>query len=252
MSRSVANILVRPPTRPSDSARTIRQALGDVARISRIDPIPRQYRTVVNWGNPTSVSTRAIVLNKPENINNAINKLTSLRLLQGAGVRIPDFFTSPPQPTADRMYFVRRSLTGSGGVGIEVVRRGDSFPAAPLYTAYVKKQQEYRLHVFRDAVIFAQMKMRRSNSEQTNDQKLIRNYDNGWVFCPRPLDGLTEDAKHQAVEAVKSLGLDFGAVDLVIGRDNGQAYVLEINTAPGVESPGLIEAYKQAILGASG
>jgi D-alanine-D-alanine ligase-like ATP-grasp enzyme len=33
------------------------------------------------------------------------------------------------------------------------------------------------------------------------------------------------------VNAVVALGLDFGAVDLLIG-DDGQTYVLEVNTAP--------------------
>jgi glutathione synthase/RimK-type ligase-like ATP-grasp enzyme len=33
------------------------------------------------------------------------------------------------------------------------------------------------------------------------------------------------------------LGLDFGAVDVLLGRD-GKFYVLECNTAPGVEGEG--------------
>lgn len=248
MKPNVARILVRPPSRPSASARTLREALGDAARISRISPIPRQYKTLVNWGNPHRVGPYSgRVLNKPENISNAINKLQAMRLLQGGGVRVPTFHTTPPVSVADRIYLARHSLTGSGGVGIQVVRPGDSFPSAPLYTEYVKKLEEVRVHVFQDKAIFCQFKKRKSETEQDKDQKLIRNYDKGWVFCPRDVGCLSDDTQASAVNAVLVLGLDFGAVDIVIGKKDNLAYVLEVNTAPGLESPGLIQAYADAV-----
>lgn len=251
METNIARILVRPPTRPSASARALREALGDSARISRINPVPRQYRTVVNWGNPSKVACTGRILNKPENVKNAINKLTCLQLLRGRGVRTPAFHTTPPVSTADRLYLARHFLTGSGGAGIEVVRAGDSFPSAPLYTEYVKKLEEVRVHVFDGEAIFYQLKKRKSGVEQGKDQKLIRNYDNGWVFCPRSVSDCADDTITQAVSAVSALSLDFGAVDLVIGKKDNLAYVLEVNTAPGIQSPGLIEAYTNSIKGAT-
>lgn len=84
-------------------------------------------------------------------------------------------------------------------------------------------------------VICVQQKRKESEAEQTADQKLIRNRSNGWVFTRNDIDPLPQDALTQAVNAVAALGLDFGAVDLVIGRDDELAYVLEVNTAPGLE-----------------
>jgi D-alanine-D-alanine ligase-like ATP-grasp enzyme len=37
-----------------------------------------------------------------------------------------------------------------------------------------------------------------------------------------------------SISAVNTLGLDFGAVDLIVAKD-GRVYVLEVNTAPGIE-----------------
>jgi len=37
-----------------------------------------------------------------------------------------------------------------------------------------------------------------------------------------------------AGDALQAIGLDFGAVDILVGKD-GQNYVLECNSAPGVE-----------------
>ena len=44
-----------------------------------------------------------------------------------------------------------------------------------------------------------------------------------------------------AVNAVKALGLDFGAVDIIYNEKENQYYVLEVNTAPGLEGTTLIK-----------
>lgn len=148
------------------------------------------------------------------------------------------------------IWIARTVLNGSGGAGIIVVRPGDPIPDAPLYTKYVRKSREYRLHVVGGEVIFYQEKRKKNGVEQTRDQALIRNHDNGWVFAENdirlPESSVWENVKATAVGAVRALGLDFGAVDLVLARDNATPYVLEVNTAPGIESTRLLEAYVRA------
>ncbi len=43
-----------------------------------------------------------------------------------------------------------------------------------------------------------------------------------------------EDVKTQAIEAIRALGLAFGAVDVIWNEKQQKAYVLEVNTAPGL------------------
>lgn len=245
---ATADILIRPPIRASSGAQTIRTSLGRRARLTRLDPIPRQYKFVVNWGNGTDFSIRRAgvkVFNNPEAIRRASNKLTTFQMLQAAGVRVPSFSTTPPTDRGKAVWLARTKLTGSCGEGISVVRKDADFPSAPLFVKYVPKTEEYRVHVAAGRVIFVQQKKRKSDAEQTADQKLIRNYDNGWVFCPVDV-AVLESNLQPAIDATKAVGLDFGAVDMIIGRDDSLPYILEINTAPGLESPGLIEAYKKA------
>lgn len=243
----LAFILIRPPSRPSNGAQTINEQLGGLSRLSRKSPVPDQFKLIINWGNSSSLTTRkdARVLNGPQAIGNAANKLTAFHMLRDKQVRVPDFATKPPSGSKD-IWLARTVLSGSGGDGIVVVRPGDTFPKAQLYTKYVPKLIEYRIHVANGVAIFAQMKKRKLENEQDKDEKLIRNYDNGWVFCPIELPLVRAEHLAEAVKAVKALGLDFGAVDMVIGKKDNNAYVLEINTAPGLESPGLIAAYKDA------
>jgi D-alanine-D-alanine ligase-like ATP-grasp enzyme len=99
-----------------------------------------------------------------------------------------------------------------------------------------------------------QQKLRRSGqAQQDKDSLLIRSYDNGWVFA---IDSITyasseieEQVKQQAIAAVKALGLDFGAVDVIVNKKGTKAYVLEVNTAPGIESPTVLAAYVAYIRG---
>ena len=158
----------------------------------------------------------------------------------------PDVLTSLGTDVRDGIYLARTKVTGSGGDGIVVVRPKDEVPPAPLYVKYIPKREEYRVHVAFGKVIFAQQKRRVIEREQTKDEKLIRNHANGWVFCPVDVESLTEDMKDVALAACASLGLDFGALDIIVGRDDGLAYCLECNSAPGLSSPGLIEAYSKA------
>jgi glutathione synthase/RimK-type ligase-like ATP-grasp enzyme len=199
-------------------------------------------RVVINWGNTTTFPNRhqKRILNQPANIVIASNKRATLIALQAAGVRVPHFASTPEEwnalPKRRNIWVARTILNGSGGAGIVIVREDDSFPEnTRLVTQYIKKLQEFRVHVMNGQVLCIQQKRKESEAEQTADQKLIRNRDNGWVFARNDIDPLPEDAARQAINAVAALGLDFGAVDLVVGRDDGLAYILEVNTAPGLE-----------------
>ena len=55
----------------------------------------------------------------------------------------------------------------------------------------------------------------------------------------------TDKEKRNA--AIKALGLDFGAVDIIYNEAEDQHYVLEVNTAPGLEGTTL-QKYTEAIL----
>jgi hypothetical protein len=122
------------------------------------------------------------------------------------------------------------------GRGIVLCNGADQLPAAPLYTKYVKKKREFRVHILArpgpgdDAfdVLHLQQKKRRSGVEVNNQ---IRSWDNGWVFCVRNV-APPECVASAAKAAVAALGLHFGAVDVGYNERAGTACVYEVNTAP--------------------
>lgn len=246
---SVKRVIIRPPTRPSAGARTLRHLLEGVALLSRRNEIPRQYHTVINWGNATPLLTRegVRVLNNPAEVGTAINKLKAFDTFYDTGVTFPDYWTEKDCVEHEGIILARHTLTGSAGEGIQVVRPGDDLPDAPMYVRYIPKREEYRVHVICGRAVFVQQKRRRSDAEQDRDQRLIRNHDNGWVFAVENVDPPT-NVLGESIRAVAALGLSFGAVDVIVGRDDGEAYVLEVNTAPGIESPTLCEVYQREFL----
>lgn len=245
----LARIAIRPPYRPSNGAQAVREALGSNARIVRRDPLPRQYRSLINWGNAQPLHTNVRVLNKPGAISKAVNKLIAFETMKAGDVSIPVFTTDAPEVQPKQVWLARTKLGGSGGEGIEVVRHGQEVPRAPLYVKYVPKKREFRVHVVSGKAVFLQEKKKKLDVEMDANQRLIRNYDNGWVFTiggASTDDPLLTPLMEEAVKAVAVLGLDFGAVDCILEKATNKPMILEVNCAPGLESPTLIEAYKQA------
>jgi glutathione synthase/RimK-type ligase-like ATP-grasp enzyme len=172
------------------------------------------------------------VLNPPAKISLAANKLLSFQALAAANVPIPAFAADRSSVSWEGTTVVRHKLTGHSGEGIEIVEPGTELPAAPLYVEYVKKEDEYRVHIIGESITTVQRKARDKSNENPNWQ--VRNHANGFVFVREGVDppACVRDA---ATGAIAALGLDFGAVDVIYNRKSGKAYVLEVNTAPGME-----------------
>lgn len=242
-------------TRPSNGARVLRDAIraeGINCRIRRRSAVSRLRASsmLINWG--CSSGTQPPHLNNYDAVEASVDKRDAFEVMGLAGVRIPRYTTTPPRVdtnVGDVMWLERHDVTGHGGRGIKVVRPGEKWSEqdAPLYVQYVPKLQEFRVHVFAvddDPRCLSRQKLGVEGFGRDRNQRLIRNTDNGWVL------GLVRDqrasmlAEEEAVKAVHALGLDFAAVDVIIGRDDGLAYVLEANTAPGIEAEPVVDFYK--------
>lgn len=239
----------------SDGARALKDALntaGVRCVLSDKDHFPKAGRLTLSWnaGRDATGNVNNKHLNKQEAVEIARNKLSTFRRLDGQ-VRVPRYWTTVSDvqwARKDSIILERHSLTGESGAGIVVKRYGEELSTAPLYVEYIRKQDEYRVHVFDGKAIAIQQKRRESDAEQTKDQALLRNRDNGWVFCVQDISAERKEAVGTiACQAVSCVGLDFGAVDIVVSSRDSLPYVLEINTKPGLSSPTILSAYVEAI-----
>ena len=140
------------------------------------------------------------------------------------------------------------------GGSMPVYRPGDnlhrSLRDCELFTQGVAgKRTEYRVHVVLGQVILVQQKRRKEDwGNNPNYNSLVRNVESSWIYAVNEIDQLgLEAVKGAATRAVQTFGLDFGAVDVIYKHQTDQAFVLEINTAPGLDQDGsALTAYTEA------
>lgn len=219
--------------RPSRSARRLAKALK--GRQKGPGDFIRDGSVVINWGDS---ECPVQCLNSARALKEVTNKRRCFEVLAAAGVPVPLFATGKENVTWNGITVVRHKLTGHSGEGIELIPPGGDMPDAPLYVQYIKKEQEYRMHVGRNGNVYklfaAQRKARRLDCPLERVNWQIRNHANGFVYVREDIDAPCE-VENVAVEAVAATGLDFGAVDVIYNTKEQKAYVLEINTAPGLE-----------------
>lgn len=271
------------PYGPSDSVtaliNALRESLDGNTTVTKLRTEGSLYRgrrddVLVNWGNSSidmgrfariqGVIEPDFILNPPQSIANASNKKKSFELMQEGGVKLVEFTTNKAEAQAwvdaGVLVYARTKLQGHSGEGIvavhkqpeTVVHAGAAFPVdrllpnAPLYTKGITVQRrEFRIHVFGGEVVYVQQKKRSADfQENPNYSNVVRNYHTGWIYATneiRPNASSLVEAK----KAVEALGLDFGAVDVITRGE--EAWVLEVNTAPGLQGTTL-EVYKDAII----
>ena len=223
---------------------------------------PRAGRLVINWGNQNIDKVKSVwgggmtVLNGSVDfddtlsISKASNKLSFFQRVGNIYPDIiPDFTTSREEAAniirSGSSVVARTLLNASCGKGIVICEDAAYVIQAPLYVKYIKKTQEYRYHVFMGEVIDVQRKMRNRSIPDDEVNWQVRNHDNGFVFGREGVE-INELAATMAVKAVNACNIDFGAVDLIYNEKADKYYVLEINTAPGLEGS-TVDAYANAI-----
>lgn len=244
----------------SQGAKRLAQALG--AR--RIKHTGSRFRgrgspLVINWGASSlpAWAENVRLLNDPGAIQEASRKDLFFHRMTEADLShlIPEY-TNDRETAEDWLkqhdIVVRQVLTGHSGAGIQFVeRRKDTRGAlqqAPLYTKYIKKAREYRIHIFNGEIIDRQKKAKR-NGVDANFK--IRTHENGFVFARHNID-IPECVDTAALRAFnEATALNFGAFDVIWNRYQDRAWVLEVNTAPGLEGQ-TVESYANAIRQAGG
>ncbi len=239
--------------RPSHGLKNLRECLKEEYGIrsrkiaSNYAKRPKRLNSVFNWG--MTKGCILPVINAEERVSLAVNKLYCLQRLWDKEVSCPRFTDDAAEAKGwiqgGAIVFARKILNGSGGAGIvECTADNGILPAAPLYVEYIKKKKEFRVHVFNGKVIDVQEKRKERDFDGVRNTR-IRNLDNGYIFAR---EGLVEPdtLRKEALLAVAALGLFFGAVDIVWNAKQNRCYVLEINTAPGIQES-TVHAYAAAI-----
>lgn len=200
---------------------------------------------VINWGHGDFLIPgieKISILNKPEAIRIAVNKLHSFKKLAEVNVNTPKWFVDKVYAQAwlhlGHTIIARTRLEGRDGAGIVVVEPGETVPDAKLYTVFIPDCTEYRVNVFKDKTIGVQKKVPVPGKEHNH---MIKTTGGGYGFHLLSESEIPNGIRPVAKAATAALGLDFGGVDL-IRKPQGDVFVLEVNTAPEL-TPSMVAGY---------
>lgn len=186
-------------------------------------------------------------------ISNPLNKVKQFNAFTSHNIACPKYTVNSDEVgQLGRTVFARTLINSTNGRGIiEFDTQAGRSPAAPLYTEYIPKKAEYRVHVFNGEVIDVQEKRKRRGFVDERNPKRqrntrIRNVNNGYVYCR---DGLTppDGIADLAIRAVAAVGYLYGAVDIIYNEHRNQCYVLEVNSRPGLSGKTL-QSYSEAVI----
>jgi glutathione synthase/RimK-type ligase-like ATP-grasp enzyme len=237
----------------SRSASRIRRRLG----ASKIREVPRSTKAlIINWGSTKTFYTgpNFTILNNPAAVADCTNKLSFFVAMQQAGVSIPPFTTSAREAVEwvqkGDLVLGRQTVVGRGGRGIVQFDEDsiDTFLKCPLYTKYIKNKAEFRVHIFDGQIIDVQKKVLPRTIVRDESNIRVRSHRNGYIFARNDIEVPNQvlDVAMAAFQTMQTTrGLNFAAFDVIYNGYYNRAYVLEANTAPGLEGQ-TIESYVAA------
>lgn len=227
MSKKKPSLLCTESTLKSQSLKQI--ALGLSTRLKR----GKIWRTL--WLNPKRPQFK---------YGQSVNKLVQYKWFEDN--HIPALQYTTDQGTAamwlgaNQTVFGRKYLNASCGKGIVVFDPEDnglvqlaSGPDYPVYTLYKKKKREFRVHVFKNEVVSVTEKKRKKEFDGERDTK-IRNLANGYVFVQQ-VENEPEGLRSLALQAAQVSPSDFRGVDIGYNQKKNELFVIEVNSAPGIQ-----------------
>lgn len=182
----------------------------------------------IKWGTSSIARTLGICYNSAESVALAANKKRARFHMQRFGVTTPNTFN----PRNDMPFpFILRPSKHRHGDNFYIVNNTEEYLRVPFDESWycssiINKTNEYRVHVGHGKVLFINEKPLSSTDIRANQHITGEGWGTviGWNDYNVALCRL-------ACDAVKALGLDMGAVDIMKDA-TGTFCVAEVNTAP--------------------
>ncbi len=170
-----------------------------------------------------------------------LSNYEQMRVLRDNGIQTVPMIDDIKRADWSRITFpllARAERHDGGGHDIMPVFQEEEIPwriaaGAKFFTQYIPRAAEYRLWIYRRRLQAAYSK------EMTEPKKYVKigcNYEDGFEHVYTEKSAIPANIVEMAARSVFSLGLDFGGVDILVGK-NKVPYVLEVNTASGANGP---------------
>lgn len=212
---------IRPYKMSSVSAKMLANALN-IKRSLKYNPA----HNYIEWGKKTDKLSQLLIL--------AQHVVPTVPFTQ-------DIETAKGWCAAGDTVYCRTLLSSHSGKGIVIATTPEMVVNCSLYTKRIRAKEEYRVHLGYHnndiTTIIMQQKRHKQNGEHNY---LIKNLDNGYVYL---VAQAVPDAVYNAARAAVVALQRGGAVDVLYHVASDKAYVLEVNSAPGLINKATLAAY---------
>lgn len=190
---------------------------------------------VINWGNHIINSDSFAEVNQSTAVALASNKARSRRVLRDAGVKVPKT-VFPGESIKVKYPLIGRPSHHFGGKQFHIINNSKEGHALRAkydivdwyFSEVFSKTHEFRVHVAHGKVLVMHEKplvdgeLRANHTINQEDWHALK-----WSEMPRGV-------ALEAIKAVRVLGLDYGAVDVMYNASNDTCAVCEVNTSPSI------------------
>lgn len=214
----------------------------------------------INWGSSDYYSSTAHTVQNKISLNEKpvlfINKAVFFKKMSdeyGNGEITPTAFFDANTAleylkihTTKRLV-ARKFLSSHSGNGIylisypDIVNNWDEFKDFKLFTLYVPKLREFRIHMFKNPftgevrIGWKQEKLLKKDTPIDHMTFKVRTGLKGWVYTSNTILPTNWGFFEQGLLKVfNDFSLDFGAFDIIYNKAGGFFKILEVNTAPGL------------------
>lgn len=224
-------IVVRTPKRKKRYIRKYNDNNSDVFNKEPIENLNGKNSVVIRWGNRIEFETNknSIVYNKAENIYTATNKKLSREIFIKNKVSTPKLYNNKKSEIS--FPIIARPLVHSKGKNFLIINTKEEFNNhfnfGWYYSEFIDKEKEFRVHCAHGKILAVMEKPRGEGiawNRAINHERFTRILQKEYNY----------NVCIEALKAVKAIGLDFAGVDVIL--KDGKAYVLEVNTAPTLNS----------------
>lgn len=216
------------------SAESLSQELG-ASHWGKRSAMPAATNLLIRWGSTALGPKAELTLNSAQAINKAADKMLCREILKMEGIEVPE-------PGHDKLPCIGRTMKHRAGNGLwycetkEEVRKALE-EGAKYFSQFYPKTTEYRVHIGGGKVVLY------SQKEGNTEGKINWNHKEEEItFRHLKREEWRPEIYRLAKRAIKAIGLDFGAVDILADPTDDTlpiAVVCEINTAPALSPLGV-------------
>lgn len=222
---------------------------GRPVRLAQLLKAKVSYDYIINVGWYQEFdSGGATVLNVTQAISLSSNKRKARIKFKENNIQAPKLWLHPGEITPKDLPIIARTTHHTKGRGLWFCKsmaelNKSTAAGATHYLKFIPNTREFRVHAIApeinlDGVVASDYRVIKLSEKiprpEGENSDIVKNHDSGWIFSyPKDRhDPILTKVREISKDVLATFKLHWGAVDIMVSKDTGEIFVLEINSTP--------------------